>query len=206
MDKLSYALGISLGQSMLGSGVGMIDFDDFLSGIKVVFLGRQAKISPEEGNQILSDYFDKMKVKKEEEQKKQREDNLLEANTYLEKNKTAENVIVTESGLQYKVLSTVDSKDPQETPTIHSRVKCHYEGRFLDGTVFDSSYQRGEPAVFSLEHVIPGWAEGLQLMRVGEKYEFTIPPQLGYGEVGIPGHLPGNKLLIFTVELLEIVE
>jgi len=202
MDKLSYALGMSLGQSMIGSGVDRIVFDDLLDGIKTIYLNRNPKISAEEGNQILGEYFDRIKKEKEENDKKIRETNLKFAEEFLKENKEKKGVITTESGLQYKVIAGVTGKQP----TSHSRVKCHYEGRFFDGKIFDSSFERGEPTIFSLEQVIPGWTEGLQLMSVGSKYEFFIPPQLGYGEVGVPGHIPGNSLLIFTVELLDIVE
>lgn len=206
MDKLSYALGMSVGQSLMGSGVYKIDFDDLLNGIKTIYLNRNPKISVDEGNDILSKFFDEVKKRKEEADKKEREENLKIANDYLNENKSKEGVQSTESGLQYRVITSVESGDPKKTPTSHSRVKCHYEGKLVDGSVFDSSYERENPATFSLEQVIPGWTEGLQLMSVGEKYEFTIPPQLGYGEVGVPGHIPGNSVLIFTVELLEIVD
>ena len=206
MDKLSYALGMSVGQSLMGSGVYKIDFDDLLNGIKTIYLNRNPKISVDEGNDILNKFFDEVKKRKEEADKKEREENLKIANDYLKENKSKEGVQSTESGLQYRVITSIESGEPRETPTSHSRVKCHYEGKLVDGSVFDSSYERENPATFSLEQVIPGWTEGLQLMTVGEKYEFTIPPQLGYGEVGVPGHIPGNSVLIFTVELLEIVD
>lgn len=206
MDKLSYALGMSVGQSLMGSGVYKIDFDDLLNGIKTIYLNRNPKISVEEGNDVLNKFFDEVKKRNEEADKKEREENLKIANDYLNENKSKEGVQSTESGLQYRVITSVESVNPIETPTSHSRVKCHYEGKLVDGSVFDSSYERENPATFSLEQVIPGWTEGLQLMSVGEKYEFTIPPQLGYGEVGVPGHIPGNSVLIFTVELLEIVD
>ena len=197
---------MSIGQNLMGSGVYKVDFDDLLNGIKTIYLNRNPKISVEEGNDVLNKFFEEVKKRKDEVEKKEREDNLKIANEYLKENKTYEGVQTTESGLQYRVITSVGSGDPRETPTSHSRVKCHYEGKLIDGSVFDSSYERENPATFSLEQVIPGWTEGLQLMSVGEKYEFTIPPQLGYGEVGVPGHIPGNSVLIFTVELLEIVD
>lgn len=202
MDKLSYALGMSLGQSLKGSGVNKIDFDDFLDGVKTIFLKRTPKISAEEGNEILNNYFERVKAEKEVKDKRDKEENLKLANAYLKENKTKDGIITTKSGLQYRILTQGEGKNP----TTHSRVKCHYEGKLINGDIFDSSYQRGEPAVFSLEQVIPGWTEGVALMKPGAKYEFHIPPQLGYGEIGVPGHIPGNSALIFTVELLEIVE
>lgn len=200
MDKVSYALGMSIGQSLFGTGVNKIDFEDFLDGVKTIFLNRNPKISAEEGNKVLGEFFDTVKKEKEEAEKKEREENLKLSDAYLKENKSKDGVITTKSGLQYRVLTGVTG----ECPSAHSRVKCHYEGKLSNGQVFDSSYKRGEPTTFGLDQVIPGWTEGLQLMSVGSKYEFTIPPALGYGEVGVPGHIPGNSVLIFTVELLGI--
>lgn len=205
MDKLSYALGMSLAQNMINQGVEKIQFEDFLDGVKTVYLNRESKIDVNEGNQLLKNYFDKINKNQEERTKKEREENLKFAEEYMKENLNVEGMKVTESGLQYKVIHSAEGDEPYKTPTSHDRVKCHYEGRLTDGTVFDSSYQRGEPAVFSLEQVIPGWTEGLQLMTPGDKYEFIIPPHLGYGEVGIPGHIPGNSVLTFVVELISIL-
>ena len=203
MDKFSYSIGMSLGQTMIGSGVKELDFDSFLSGVKVIFTGETPAISLDEGNKILNEYFSKAKKEATAKLNEERTTNLKVSKEYLDQHKNLDGVQETKSGLQYKVIS--EQKADTKSPTSHSRVKCHYEGRLIDGTVFDSSYKRGVPATFSLEQVIPGWTEGLQLMTVGDKYEFTIPPQLGYGEVGVPGHIPGNSVLIFTVELLEIL-
>ena len=205
MDKLSYALGMSLAQSMIAQGVSSLHFDDFISGVKTIYLNRTPKIDVDEGNDILNKFFAEVKNRREEADKKEREENLKFAEEYLKENLKVEGMNVTASGLQYKVIREAKG-NPYKSPTAHDRVKCHYEGRLTDGTVFDSSYQRGEPAVFGLDQVIPGWTEGLQLMGVGEKYEFIIPPALGYGEVEIPGHIPGNSVLTFTVELLEIMK
>ncbi|MBO4465564.1 MAG: FKBP-type peptidyl-prolyl cis-trans isomerase [Bacteroidales bacterium] len=194
MDKLSYALGMSLGHSLARSGVDKIDFDSLLSGLKAVLTNRTPEISAEEANRILNEYFDKLSREKNGEA-------IKAADNYLKENATKEGVKVTASGLQYKVIS----EGTGANPTGRSRVKCHYEGKLSNGQIFDSSYQRGEPAVFGLDQVIPGWTEGLQLMKVGAKYEFTIPPALGYGEAGIEGVIPGNSVLIFVVELLDIV-
>ena len=202
MDKISYALGMSLGQSLVGSGVKDLNFEEFTKGVEVIFKGETPKISADEGNEILEKFFTKVKEEKDRQDKKEREDNLRKAVVYLKENKN-NGVIETKSGLQYKNIELAEGDKKRPGP--HSRVKCHYEGRLTDGTIFDSSYKRGEPAVFSLDQVIPGWTEGLQLMGKGDKYEFTIPPALGYGEVGVPGHIPGNSVLIFTVELLEIL-
>ena len=201
MDKLSYVLGMSLGQSLQASGVDSLEFDDFLSGVKVIFSGEDPQISAEQGNQILQTFFDKKKKEKEEAEKVERQKNLTAGKEFLKKNTEEQGVTVTASGLQYKVIRDGDGN----LPGLHSRVKCHYEGRFIDGQVFDSSYRRGTPTVFGLDQVIPGWTEGLQLMKMGSKYEFYIPSDLAYGEVGVPGAIPGNSTLIFTVELLGVL-
>lgn len=119
---------------------------------------------------------------------------------YLEENATKPGVQTTSSGLQYRVLQDADGPKPEK----FAEVEVHYEGRLIDGTVFDSSYQRGEPISFLLSQVIAGWQEGVQLMPVGSKYELTIPPELGYGAAGVPGVIPKNAPLVFTVELLRI--
>lgn len=204
MDKVSYCLGMSIAQNLINSGVVNLEFDDFLSGVKSVFSGEDPAVSVDEGNKVLHEFFEKKQKEEMIRQDLENEKNKKEGKEYLKNHSKEDGVQTTKSGLQYKVITSVESDEPIETPTSHSRVKCHYEGRLIDGTVFDSSYKRGEPATFSLDQVIPGWTEGLQLMSVGEKYEFTIPPQLGYGERGIPGHIPGNTVLIFTVELLSI--
>lgn len=200
MDKVSYALGMSIGQSLMGTGVDNLNFEDFLKGVKAIYENTVTEVSAEEGNQVLNEYFTKKKAEQEKELKKEREENLQSSRDYLKENKNQDGIQTTPSGLQYKVITQGEGKQP----TSHSRVKCHYEGRLINGQVFDSSYKRGEPAEFSLNQVIPGWTEGLQLMKVGSKYEFHIPPALGYGKVGVPGHIPGNAVLIFTVELLDV--
>ena len=204
LNKLSYSLGLSLGQSMAGTGVEKsdIDFDDFLLGIKDVFDGVEFRISQQEGNQLLKTYFNKIQKNAEEANKLANGIRLKKAEEYLKENAKKPGVKVTESGLQYKV---IQEGSIMQWPNVHSRVRVHYEGRLTDGTVFDSSYDRGKPSEFNLDQVIPGWSEGVCLMKPGAKYEFTVPPALGYGENGVPGHIDGNSVLIFTVELLEIL-
>lgn len=204
LNKLSYALGLSLGQSMVGTGVDKesLDFDDFLLGIKDVFDNVEFRISAEEGSQLLKTYFNKIQKNAEEANRLANEIRLKKAEEYLKENAKKEGVKVTESGLQYKV---IQEGAIMQWPNVHSRVRVHYEGRLTDGTVFDSSYERQKPAEFNLDQVIPGWSEGVCLMKPGAKYEFTIPPALGYGENGVPGHIEGNSVLIFTVELLDIL-
>lgn len=200
MDKVSYALGMSIAQNLINSGVVDLNFDDFKNGVKVIYTNETPEVSLEEGNLVLEKFFAEARKLMEENERKEREENLKSGNNYLKNHSGEDGVQTTKSGLQYKVLVEGDGKQPGP----HSRVKCHYEGRLIDGTVFDSSYKRGEPTVFGLDQVIPGWTEGLQLMKVGSKYEFTLPAELGYGERGIPGHIPGNSVLIFVVELLDV--
>lgn len=201
MDKLSYAIGMSLAQSMVSSGVKEINYDDFLKGLKIIFTGGKPEISVEYGNQILQTYFEKIHKENEEMEKKTREANLQDSEEYLKRNGLLDDVKTTVTGLQYKVIN----EGTGQYPKAHSRVRVHYEGSLPDGTVFDSSYKRGEPTEFGLDQVIPGWTEGLQLMKEGSTYTFYIHPQLGYGEVGIPGHIPGNSVLIFKVELIKVM-
>ena len=195
---------MSIGQNLVGTGVkeSDIDFDDLLRGIKVVFSGEDPAIPVDESNQVLKTYFDGLEREMEEMRKQQAEIEKEKAKEFLANNKQKPGVKVTDSGLQYKVL---EEGTVLQWPKSHSRVRVHYEGRLQDGTVFDSSYERNTPAEFGLNQVIPGWTEGVQLMKPGSKYEFYIPPQLGYGERGIPGVIPGNSVLIFTVELLDII-
>lgn len=200
MDKLSYALGASMGQTLLANGVKRIEFKDFLDGVKDIMVGREPKVSDTEGNELLNKYFTRIKKEKDEEEIRERAENKKLSDEFLKENINKQGVIKTKSGLQYRVITEGTGKKP----TPHSYVKCHYTGTLCNGQKFDSSYDRGEPAIFSLEQVIPGWTEGLQLMSEGSKYEFAISPELGYGEVGFPGHIPGNSVLLFTVDLLEV--
>ena len=201
MDKVSYALGMSIGQNLLNSGVVDLNFDDFKNGIKVIYTNETPEITPEEGNKVLEEFFAEAKKIAEEREKKERQENLKKADEYLKENASKDLTRVTKTGLQYKVITEGNG----QSPSAHSRVRVHYEGRLTDGTVFDSSYQRGNPVDFGLDQVIPGWTEGRQLMKEGSTYELTLPPQLGYGEVGVPGHIPGNSVLIFKVELIKVL-
>ena len=193
MDKISYALGLSLGQNLLGSGVKELNYQDLAIGIKDVLEAKQPKITYQEAQQILNRFFTELeqeiaKVEKERGQK------------FLEENQKRNEVKTTASGLQYEVLQATIGQKPKAT----DKVKVHYEGSLIDGTVFDSSYRRGEPITFGLNQVIRGWTEGLQLMSIGSKYKLYIPYQLGYGERGSGAQIPPYATLIFTVELLGI--
>ena len=140
------------------------------------------------------------KVKQQEMAEKAAQDSLAEGQKFLEENAKKEGVMVTDSGIQYQILTPAEGEKPAATDT----VKVHYKGTFLNGETFDSSYDRGQPAVFPLNRVIRGWTEGVQLMSVGAKYKFTIPSDLAYGPVGNPPRIPGNSVLEFEIELLEI--
>ena len=205
LNKLSYALGLSMGSSLVGAGIEeeVLDFDDFTRGVKAVFADTEPELSIEESNDILKTHFNKINEARAKQMLIERELNNQKSQAYLKENAKKDGVKVTDSGLQYKDLQ---EGGIMKWPNNYSRVKVHYEGRLIDGTVFDSSYERKEPAVFSLNQVIPGWAEGLKLMKPGSKYELTLPPQLAYGENGVPGHIPGNSALVFTVELLDILD
>jgi FKBP-type peptidyl-prolyl cis-trans isomerase FkpA len=169
----------------------MRGFEDALAG--------NAKIDEEKIREVLTALDESVRTKQEEKAKVESEKSKVEGEKYLAENANKEGVMVTESGLQYEVLSQGEGAKPVATDV----VKVHYKGTLLDGTEFDSSYSRNEPTTFPLNRVIPGWTEGLQLMPVGSKYKFTIPSDLAYGDRDL-GKIPANSTLIFEVELLEI--
>ncbi len=202
MDKLSYALGLGIGQQLAQMGAGNdLNIDDFAQSIKDVLAGNELKVSHREAQQLVQEYF----AKKEETMNAERANAGKAAKDagekYLAENAKKDGVITLPSGLQYQVLKEGNGKKP----TAKDQVRCHYEGFLIDGTVFDSSIQRGEPAVFGLQQVIAGWTEGLQLMQEGAKYRFFIPYRLAYGEGGAGQLIPPYAALIFDVELIEVV-
>ena len=201
MDKVSYALGLGIGQQLSQMGASELNIDDFAQAIKDVIAGAELKVQHREAQQIVQDYFaqqeQKINAQRAELGKAQKE----AGEKYLAENAKKEGVITTKSGLQYKVLTEGNGKQP----TAKDTVKCHYEGFLIDGTVFDSSVQRGEPATFPLQQVIAGWTEGLQLMKEGAKYRFFIPYRLGYGEGGAGASIPPFATLIFDVELIQVM-
>ena len=193
MDKISYAIGLSMGQNLMGSGVTSLEYADLAAGIKDVLEKNQPQISYQEAQQVLGKFFSELEEKIAGEAKAAGE-------AFLAENAKREGVKVTESGLQYEVLeATIGQK-----PTATDKVRVHYEGTLIDGTVFDSSYKRGESITFGLNQVIKGWTEGLQLMSIGSKYKLYLPYQLAYGERGAGANIPPYAALIFTVELLGI--
>ena len=201
MDKVSYALGLGIGQQLSQMGASELNIDDFAQAIKDVIAGAEVKVQHREAQQIVQDYFaqqeKKINAQRAEQGKAQKE----AGEKYLTENAKKEGVVTTNSGLQYKVLKEGNGKQP----TAKDTVMCHYEGFLIDGTVFDSSVQRGEPATFPLQQVIAGWTEGLQLMQEGAKYRFFIPYRLGYGEGGAGASIPPYAALIFDVELIQVV-
>ena len=193
MNKVSYALGLSLGQNMASSGVKTIEFDDLVAGMKAIMNKEKPAISFDEAQEVLNTFFAELEAQVAGKAK-------AEGEAFLAENAKREGVIVTGSGLQYEVLTAAEGKKPKAT----DKVKVHYEGTLIDGTVFDSSYRRGEAISFGLNQVIKGWTEGVQLMSVGAKYKFFIPYNLAYGERGAGAQIPPYAALIFTVELLGI--
>ena len=201
MDKVSYALGLGIGRQLSQMGAGELNIDDFAQAIKDVIAGEKLKVSDSEAQTIVQDFFKKQEEKQRaaaaEAGKAARE----AGEKYLAENAKKEGVVTLPSGLQYKVLTEGNGKKPKAT----DKVKCHYEGMLIDGTLFDSSIQRGEPATFPLNGVIAGWTEGLQLMAEGSKYRLFIPYNLGYGERGAGASIPPYAALVFDVELIEVV-
>ena len=202
MDKLSYALGLGIGQQLVQMGAAAdLNVDDFAQSIRDVLQGNELKVSHREAQQIVNEYFQKQEQRMNAERAEAGKAAKEQGEKYLAENAKKEGVITTKSGLQYQVLREGNGK----RPTAKDSVKCHYEGFLIDGTVFDSSVQRGEPATFGLQQVIAGWTEGLQLMQEGGKYRFFIPYRLAYGEGGAGQMIPPYAALIFDVELIEVV-
>lgn len=201
MDKNSYALGMSIAHNMMSSGIKSIEFDDFVAGVKAILTGSEPAVSIEEASQLLDKYFAEIEADQKAEAEAMSAAMREEGEAFLKFNAEQDGVVVLPSGLQYKVLVEGAGKKPSAT----SQVKCHYEGSFLSGAIFDSSYKRGNPAVFGLNQVIKGWTEGVQLMSEGSKYEFYIPYDLAYGAYGSPGAIPPYATLKFVVELIEVL-
>lgn len=195
MEKLSYALGMVIGHNLKNMSVNEINAADFAAAVSDVLAGNTTKIDDAEAQQIVNTFLQKQQ---EEMGKAVRED----GERFLAENAKKEGVAVLPSGLQYTVIKEGNGAKPLAT----DRVKCHYEGTLPNGTIFDSSYKRGEPAVFPLNGVIAGWTEGVQLMNEGAKYRFFIPYHLAYGERGAGQAIPPYAALVFDVELIEVVK
>ncbi len=193
MEKVSYALGLSIGNNLLSSGIKDVNLEKFSKGVSDVLKGANPEMSYDEAKKILDKFFKELAEKINGQ-------NAAVGKAFLEKNKKEDGVIELPSGLQYKVLKEGNGKKPKAT----DKVRCHYEGMLLDGTVFDSSIKRGEPAVFGVNQVIQGWVEALQLMQEGSKWRLFIPSEMAYGARGAGNSIPPHATLIFDVELISV--
>lgn len=194
LERFSYALGMSVASNLIKSGVKAINPEALMLAVTDTYNGEMPKMMPEEANKILESFMSDATQTAAKE-------NLEEGLKFLAENRSEKGVVELPSGLQYKVLAEGDG----ELPGVDDEVKCHYHGTLVDGTVFDSSVERGQPAVFPVNGVIQGWVEALQLMPVGSKWRLYVPPELGYGEQGAGNAIGPNSTLVFDVELLEIV-
>jgi FKBP-type peptidyl-prolyl cis-trans isomerase FklB len=192
--KYSYAIGQKIGSGMKRDGL-ELDLNAFKAAMEEALAGKESKLNDKEINAALQ----KMQMMMQKQRQEEAQANLKAGKEYLEKNKEKEGVKVTNSGLQYRVIKEGTGKHPKE----NNLVKVNYRGTLIDGTEFDSSFKRHKPAEFAVNRVIRGWTEGLQLMKVGGKYEFTVPSMLAYGPRGTQ-NIPGNSVLIFEVELLDV--
>lgn len=194
MDKFSYAIGLGIGQNLFGMGAKNISVADFAQAISDVLEGNTTAISHTEAREIVNAYFAELEQKMTTE-------NVQKGKDFLDANQVRPEVKTLPSGLQYEVINEGTGKKPKAT----DQVRCHYEGTLIDGTLFDSSIKRGQPAVFGVNQVIQGWVEALQLMTEGSKWRLYIPSELGYGAQGAGEMIPPHSTLIFDVELLEVL-
>ena len=201
MDKLSYSFGLAIGTQLMDMGAEAINVEDFSQALKDVFTGQPLAVKPEEAQNMISSFLHEQEIAKRKEMEEKGLKARSEGESFLRDNGKRPGIITTASGLQYEILEEGNGKHPKATDS----VKCHYEGRLIDGTVFDSSIRRGEPAVFPLNGVISGWTEGVQLMAEGAKYRFYIPYQLAYGANGAGSSIPPYAALIFDIELIAVM-
>lgn len=199
MDKISYALGIGIGRQLAQMGASKLNIDDFAQAIKDVISDADLKVSDQEAQELVQNFFAEQEAKQRAEAEIQGKAAKSEGENFLVENGKKEGVITTASGLQYQILREGNGKTPKAT----DQVECHYEGTLINGTKFDS-YDRGQTATFPLNGVIAGWTEGLQLMKEGAKYRFFIPYTLGYGERGAGASIPPYAALVFDVELVAV--
>ncbi len=202
MDKLSYALGHNIGHQLIGMGLQKsLNIDDYAAAIRDVLEGRQPMMSHTEANAVLEHFFNELEERQQAEAAERGKTAKADGEAFLKANASKAGVTVTASGLQYEVVKEGTGRQPKASDT----VRCHYEGTLIDGTVFDSSYRRNQPAEFGLRQVIAGWTEGVQLMKEGAVYKFYIPYNLAYGERGAGADIPPYAALIFTVELIKVL-
>ncbi|MBO5457153.1 MAG: FKBP-type peptidyl-prolyl cis-trans isomerase [Muribaculaceae bacterium] len=202
LDRISYALGLSMGNNFRASGIQEINVEDFADGVAAVFYGAEPKMTYDEAKAEIQKYFTALEEKQRAEAAKMADVNEAAGKKFLEENGKRVEVKTTASGLQYEVIKEGDG----EQPTAQDQVEVHYTGKLIDGTVFDSSVERGMPATFGVTQVIPGWVEALQLMKAGSKWRLFIPSQLAYGPQGAGGVIGPNATLIFDVELLKVIK
>lgn len=194
MDKISYALGLSIGNNFLSTGIKNVDLESFIKGVQDVMNNVPVAMSYEEAQQVMNEYFTKLQGERLELNQKAGQE-------FLSINKERPGVATLPSGLQYEIIKEGNGPKPKAT----DQVECHYHGTLIDGTVFDSSVERGQPATFGVNQVIPGWVEALQLMPAGSKWKLFIPSNLAYGERGAGQSIEPNSTLIFEVEILNIL-
>ncbi len=194
MDKLSYALGLGIGRQMKSLGKADLQIEDFSQAIKDVLEGKGTAMGEQEARVLVNQFLNEAEEKRTSAQKKAGEE-------FLEKNRKRPGIHTTASGLQYEIIKEGNGKKPKAS----DRVKCHYEGTLIDGTLFDSSIRRGQPAVFGVTQVIAGWVEALQMMTEGAKWKLYIPSELAYGANGAGEQIPPHAALIFEVELIEVL-
>ena len=195
MDKFSYAIGLGIGQNLLSMGAKGIVVEDFAQAIKDVIEGNQTAITHEEAREIVNKYFEELQTKMSAAA-------IEQGQAFLDENAKKEGVVTLPSGLQYEIITEGTGDKAAAT----DQVQCHYEGQLLDGSVFDSSYKRNQPATFGVNQVIPGWVEALQLMPAGSKWRLYIPSDLAYGAQGAGDVIPPHSTLIFDVELLDVLK
>lgn len=200
-ERLSYTIGMDIGQSLAGQQMDL-DIDLVMEGLRATYAGEETLLTREEALAERQQFIEQRQQSLEQERAEEATVNREEGEAFLAQNAQNDDVMVTDSGLQYRVIEEGEGERPSAT----DRVTVHYKGTLINGVEFDSSYARGEPATFGLNQVIPGWTEGLQLMSEGGKYEFFIPSDLAYGEQGRPGPIGPNATLIFEVELIEIAD
>ncbi len=198
-NKLSYALGLNIGQGIKQQGM-TVDEGSFLAGFQTGLSGGKPAFSQQELHQVLGQFQQEMAEKHKQVMGRKAAEAQTAGTAFLAENGQQEGVTTTASGLQYKVLASGQGKKVQA----QDRVEVHYKGTLLDGTVFDSSYDRGKPASFQVDGVIPGWTEALKLMREGDKWQLAIPSELAYGQRGMGGRIGPNQVLVFEVELLKV--
>lgn len=199
-DRISYALGLSMGNNFRSSGIEKLDIKDFADGVAAVFSGEKPCMTYDEAKAEIQKFFTEMEARQRAAAEEMGKVNAAAGEVFLGENGKRAEVKITASGLQYEVLEEGAGIQPKA----NDRVMVHYTGKLIDGTVFDSSVERGEPATFGVTQVIPGWVEALQLMKEGSKWRLFIPSNLAYGPNGAGGVIGPNATLIFDVELIKV--